>query len=519
MLALRRSTGFVTNSLKRWKSASPVTIGSNETIPRVSLDSVNQHVKVAEYAVRGPIVSKSLEYKQKLQSKSNELPFSEIIESNIGNPHALRQAPITFMRDVLSCVVNPSLMDRAPGAFNEDVRLRAKKYLDAGNRGVIGMGAYTESRGMVLVREEISTFLEKRDGFAANIDNIFVTNGASAGVSLCMNTLIQPGDGILTPIPQYPLYSAATALYDANLIPYYLDESAGWAASVDKLQEGLDSARSSAIATKALVVINPGNPTGQVMKEEDMISVINFCVRENLVLMADEVYQENIYKEGAQFHSFRKVAKEMGVLDLNSGKDENATGLQLISFHSISKGFLGECGLRGGYFELYGFPKSVIDEIYKLASTGLCSNTIGQIATGLMVNPPVEGDASFDQYKNEKDAILSSLHRRATKSTIKLNELPGIECQEIEGALYAFPTIHLPPKAVEYAQAHGMAPDAFYCEKLLDNTGIVVVPGSGFKQVEGTFHFRTTILPPEEQLDRYFTLLGDFHSKFMQEYS
>jgi alanine transaminase len=108
--------------------------------------------------------------------------------------------------------------------------------------------------------------------------------------------------------------------------------------------------------------------------------------------MADEVYQENVYAEGKEFLSFRKVAREMGVLE---GDD---SGLQLVSFHSVSKGFLGECGLRGGYVELLGIDPAVKAEIYKLASISLCSNVVGQVCVGLMVQPPKQGEQSFGQY-------------------------------------------------------------------------------------------------------------------------
>jgi alanine transaminase len=174
--------------------------------------------------------------------------------------------------------------------------------------------------------------------------------------------------------------------------------------------------------------------------------------------MADEVYQENIWNNDTRFESFRKVAYE---LDAFSGDKT----LQLISFHSISKGFLGECGLRGGYFELLGIPDNVRQEIYKLASISLCSNTIGQIATGLMVRtfplsllfhcfplifflsfndslfdlqvrPPVVGDASYPLYVRERDAVLQSLARRAARLREALASLRGVRCSAIAGALY-----------------------------------------------------------------------------------
>lgn len=159
----------------------------------------------------------------------------------------------------------------------------------------------------------------------------------------------------------------------------------------------------------------------------------------------------------------------------------------------------------------------MVKEIYKLASISLCSNVIGQIGTGLMVQPPVEGDSSYELYCQERDGVLSSLRRRALRMTEALNDLEGVCCQPIEGAMYAFPSITLPAAAVE-AAGEGSA-DEVYCMDLLAATGIVVVPGSGFGQKDGTYHFRTTILPPEDKIEEVIMRLTKFHTKFLARYS
>ncbi len=313
---------------------------------------------------------------------------------------------------------------------------RAEKYL----AGVPSMGCYTDSQGMVSVREDIASFLKKRDGYEANTGNIFVTNGASEGVRLCMQTITRSAtsghkDGVLTPIPQYPLYSALSTLLSAHLVPYYLDESNNWSCTVENLTRSLENSIAQGISPRALVVINPGNPTGQVLSESNMREIVQFCCKNNICLMADEVYQDNIWKKNAKFVSFRKVAYDMKAFD---------NGLQLISFHSVSKGFYGECGLRGGYFEMIGIPDDVRQEIYKLASISLCSNTIGQVTMGLVMTPPAAGEPSYATYVSERDGILSSLNRRSVKLHEGLNKLEGVSCNSIDGAMYAFPTITLP---------------------------------------------------------------------------
>src|SRR5262245_44179910 len=156
-----------------------------------------------------------------------------------------------------------------------------------------------------------------------------------------------PNDGVLIPIPQYPLYSASLSLFGGAAIPYYLIEEENWSLSIPDLEQALDNARKNGIIPRALAVINPGNPTGGCLPEAKMGQVVRLCERENLVLMADEVYQANIYTEARPFHSFKKIVSQ-----LNSD-------IELASYHSVSKGMIGECGHRGGYFELHNFDQQV----------------------------------------------------------------------------------------------------------------------------------------------------------------
>jgi len=481
---------------------------------RIEMDSLNSGAKEAEYAVRGAIVSRSLELQEQLQNDPSSLPFDKIVACNIGNPHALNQKPISFARDVISLVVNRDLLERDAG-FPSDVIGRAKHYL----ANMPSVGAYSESKGLKVVREEVADFLERRDGHKSDIENIFITNGASAAVELFMKTVLRDPasgikDGILAPIPQYPIYSALSTLLNGSLVPYYLDEGCNWALTKSELIRAFDDAQDSGVTIRGLVIINPGNPTGQVLSRKDMEDIVNVCRERNICIMADEVYQENVYKEGTEFISFRKVA-----FDLNAfTEDDSVKPLQLVSFHSTSKGFLGECGMRGGFMELQGFSDDVVGVLYKMASLSLCSNTVGQIATGLMVNPPQEGDPSFKKYKDEKDDILSSMKRRAVNLSKALAELQGVSCNPADGAMYAFPQIRLSKKAIEEAKSHNMEADAFYCMELLNSTGIVLVPGSGFGQVSGTLHFRITILPPEDELDDVIDKLKTFHNEFLAKY-
>ncbi|KAK4591522.1 hypothetical protein RGQ29_021648 [Quercus rubra] len=483
---------------------------SNPSAPSVTLDNINPKVLKCEYAVRGEIVTLAQRLQQELQVKPGSLPFDEILYCNIGNPQSLGQQPITFFREVLSLCDHPSILDKSEtqGLFSADAIERAWQILDQ----IPGRatGAYSHSQGIKGLRDTIAAGIAARDGFPADPNDIFLTDGASPAVHMMMQLLIRSEkDGILCPIPQYPLYSASIDLHGGTLVPYYLDEATGWGLEVSSLKKQLEAAKSQGITVRALVVINPGNPTGQVLGEKNQREIVEFCRKEGLVLLADEVYQENVYVPEKTFHSFKKVSRSMGYGEAD---------ICLVSFQSVSKGYYGECGKRGGYMEITGFSPEVREQIYKVASVNLCSNISGQILASLVMSPPKVGDESYDSYCGEKEGILSSLARRAKTLEDALNNLEGVSCNKAEGAMYLFPRIELPLKAIKAAEAVNSAPDAFYCRRLLNETGIVVVPGSGFGQVPGTWHFRCTILPQEDKIPAVVSRLTDFHKRFMDEF-
>jgi len=259
-----------------------------------------------------------------------------------------------------------------------------------------------------------------------------------------------------------------------------------------------------------LVVINPGNPTGQVLTADEMLTIVEFANKNKLVILGDEVYQRNIYKEGAKFTSFKKVVAQSKI------------PVDLISFHSTSKGLMGECGVRGGYFELHNIDSQVQAQITKLRTMYLCPNTTGQVLTDLMVKPPTAQDTApevYNQFKKEEEAIFNSLKYRAQIVTKFLKSMKNVTCNEVEGAMYAFPRIHLPPRAIEEAKARNISPDLLYTIEVLENTGIVLVPGSGFLQEPGTYHFRiTTLILPEEKLKHKMEELSRFNDRFHEKY-
>jgi aspartate/methionine/tyrosine aminotransferase len=453
----------------------------------VRLTDLSLAVLETQYAVRGPIVSRAAEL---------ERAGRRVLYGNIGNPQALGQRPLSYIRQVLALCEYPALLDSAavggsdPG-FPADVVQAARTILE-GTR--YGLGAYSESKGVRVIREAVARFISERDGVEADSESIFLGDGASKFVELVLRILISsPADGIMVPLPLYPLYSATITLYGGKQIPYYPDEDRDWCVSRELLDKAFIDAVRKGIKVKAICVLNPGNPTGAVLDHENIAMIIDFARSHDLSILTDEVYQEDVYLTDFRFCSFAKVMTEMGVGDVS-----------LFSFHSISKGFIGECGHRGGYMEIRNLPDEVVDQIAKLQSVSLCSNLPGQVVTYCMVNPPREGEPSHPLYIAERDHIMSELRSRAKILAEGLNGIPGIHCTRIAGAMYAFPRLSLPPGKT----------DDEYCLDLLEATGICVVPGSGFGQLPGTHHFRTTILPETALIHEFVEKLGAFHASY-----
>lgn len=468
--------------------------------------TMSQALRRMQYAVRGEIVMKA----ESMQAEGREIIFT-----NIGNPHSVGQSPITFYRQVLALCDLPADMGvdhpNVEQMFPKDVIARVRKYRAA--IGDAGTGAYTNSQGIHQFRVDIANYISARDGIPSYPGDIFMTNGASSGIQSILTALIaQDNDAIMIPIPQYPVYSALITLLGGRQVGYELDEEKGWSVSEEELESRLKKAIDiDGLNIKAMAIINPGNPTGQVLTRDDLEVICKFCSKHGIVLLADEVYQRNIYTPSKSFVSAKKVAIEI---------ENECPNLQLVSFHSTSKGLIGECGRRGGYMEFHGIDPYVATQLYKLASSGLCSNVGGQIMTSLMLTPPQEGDDSYELFTEEESNIMDGLKHKAKMLVDGLNKIEGIECEEAEGAMYAFPKItNFPPKALDVAKSNGQTPDTLYALSLLEDTGICVVPASGFGQKHGRRGFRTTFLPKEDQIAKAVGLFQTHHEKFCSKYS
>ncbi|MEW6013290.1 MAG: aminotransferase class I/II-fold pyridoxal phosphate-dependent enzyme [Elusimicrobiota bacterium] len=471
----------------------------------INIKKLNPNLIKAQYAVRGKIVQRAYELEQE---------GKKIIYCNIGNPQALKQKPLTYVRQLLALCEYPKLIEdqKTKALFHKDVIEKARKILTENPNG---LGAYTQSEGMIFIRKAVSKFISERDGIESDPTKIILTDGASKGIQSVFTLLLNnPNSGFMIPIPQYPLYSATIELYGAKQINYYLDEEKHWELNKEELESSIDEAKKKGIEPVAIVVINPGNPTGSVLSKENIKMIISFAQKHNLSILADEVYQENIYSDHHKFHSFAKVMDEMKVTDVS-----------LFSFHSTSKGFLGECGHRGGYFETKNVDSEVYSQLIKLQSIGLCSNTAGQIVTYAMVNPPQKHEDSYETYMKEKNSILGELKKKAEILGEELNKIKGMSLKFPYGAMYAFVKIDLPEdKNIKNMSKKEIAEyeskrDFNYCLELLEETGICVVPGSGFGQKPHTYHFRTTFLPPADEIKELVKKLKKFHENYLKNLS
>jgi len=467
---------------------------------------INQDIIEMEYAVRGPIAQRAAALRKQGRT---------VIPCHIGNPQALGQEPVSFYRQVLSLVEEPSRIARERRlnrllAGSADVaadQLISEYTLDLGEsilaRLETGMGAYTESKGPLFIREAIAAHIDARDGAGdrvivrSNPDSIFLTNGASEGARFLVEMLIADRrDGIMIPTPQYPLYSATIRKNGGKQVNYYPDEDDGWSLATPMLDEAMRQAGAAGVRVKAIVVINPANPTGAVLDEPGIEGVIRFAEKHGLVIIADEVYQENVY--GDRFVSFASV---LGKRDV-----------PLCSLHSISKGFYGECGHRGGYLEVRNPPRvqgtdaNLLDILVKQASVSLCANTSGQMLTYLMVSPPPAGSPPHELFARQRQTILRDLFDKAGMIRAAFERMDGVRCTGRTGAMYLFPRLGKLPAG---------GSDFDYCMSLLESTGFCTVNGAGFGQKAGTSHLRIAFLPPKQVLEEGLPRWIAFHNEYV----
>lgn len=486
---------------------------------KLTLSDVNENIIKAEYAIRGTIPTRAEQLELQLQNGTNHnsTPFKQIVYASIGNPQQLDQKPLTFSRQVISILQYPDLISKQDmlvesGIYNRDAFTRAEVLLNKIGKSI---GAYTGTQGLFGIRQTVAQFIKERDnGFECDPNDLFLTDGASKAATYLLSILCKDQHtGVMVPIPQYPLYTASITMYNATMVPYYLDETENWSTDADSMEEIVKTSIQDGVVPRVMVIINPGNPTGAILSFDTIAKIITIAAKYGIVIIADEVYQNNVYKpDETPFVSMKYVLRSLQHKYKDDGRYDN---VQLASLHSTSKGVFGECGQRGGYMELVGFSDEVQQVITKLASISICSVVSGQALVDLMVRPPQEGDESYELDKRERREIHENMMERGFLLYEMFERLEGVSCQRPQGAMYLFPSLIFPTKMCDEAKQLNLLPDEFYCLRLLETTGICTVPGSGFGQVPGTYHLRTTFLAPGTQWIKDWE---KFHIEFFNQY-
>jgi alanine-synthesizing transaminase len=301
-----------------------------------------------------------------------------------------------------------------------------------------------------------------------NIQSVFVTAGVSEAVDVCLAALLDPGENILTPSPEYPLYSAVLAKLGAPLNCYLLDEANGWEPDLEHLSSRLFS------GTRALVVINPNNPTGGVYSRKTLEAIVELARQNNLLIFADEIYDKLILDADRPHTSIAALAPDVPV----------------VTFNGLSKAYLAP-GWRVGWTVVSGPAATLqpyVEGVHKLLRARLCSNHPQQYA----VRPALEGP------QDHLAEVRRKLRLRRDLTVQWCNTTPRISCVKPLGAFYAFPRLEIPES------------DEAFVRHLLLEKQVFVVHGSGFGEAPETRHFRIVFLPDEATLQRAYAAIGEF---------
>ena len=332
---------------------------------------------------------------------------------------------------------------------------------------------YAPSSGIKEAVEAIEKEAERKG--ITNVHDIFVTTGASEAIDICLTALVNDGENVLTPTPGYPLYTAIASKLAMMENPYYLDEENGWLPDIEDIKSKVNE------KTKAIILINPNNPTGSLYTKENLKQIIDLALEHNLVIFADEIY-DKLLLDGQEHTSIASLNKDVSC----------------ITFGGLSKNYMVP-GFRIGWGIVSGRKEILsdyIEAINKILRARLCANHPEQFG----IKPSLEGDQS-----NLEEAKIKLTSRR-NMTVDMLNAIDGISCVKPEGAFYAFPKLHM------------NQPDNHFVTELIKETGVVVVPGSGFGQVPRTKHFRVVFLPNEQILEKAYNSIGEFYHKYLEKF-
>ncbi|MGP9021439.1 pyridoxal phosphate-dependent aminotransferase [Streptomyces sp. BR1] len=403
-----------------------------------------------------------MEFRQ--SSKLNEVCY-EIRGPVIEHANALEEAGHSVLRLNTG---NPALFGfEAPEEIVQDmIRMLPQAH------------GYTDSRGILSARRAVVQRYQAMGLPDVTVDDVFLGNGVSELISMAVQALLEDGDEVLIPAPDYPLWTAVTTLAGGRPVHYLCDESAEWYPDLD------DMAAKITDRTKAVVIINPNNPTGAVYPKEIIEGILDLARRHHLMVLADEIYDQIVYDD-AVAHTAAALAPDLVVL----------------TFSGLSKTYR-VAGFRSGWMVVTGprqHAKNYLEGLTMLASMRLCPNAPAQYA--------IQAALGGRQSIRELTAPGGRLREQRDRAWEKLNEIPGVTCVKPKGALYAFPRID--PKV------HPIEDDEKFVLDLLLREKIQVVQGTGFNWPRPD-HFRILTLPHADDLDAAISRIGRFLSGYRQ---
>ncbi|RSZ58977.1 pyridoxal phosphate-dependent aminotransferase [Massilia atriviolacea] len=325
-----------------------------------------------------------------------------------------------------------------------------------------GAAGYTDSKGMFAPRKAVMHYTQGKRIGGVTIDDIYLGNGASELIVMAMNGLLNTGDEVLVPAPDYPLWTAAVSLSGGNPVHYICDEQAGWYPDIDDMRRKITS------NTKAIVVINPNNPTGALYPREILLEIIELARQHQLIILADEIYDKVLY-DGEQHDSIASLADDVLFITLNG----------------LSKNYRS-CGYRAGWMVVSGekrHARDYIDGLNMLASMRLCANAPGQFA----IQTALGGYQSINDLVGPGGRLL----RQRDMAHKLLTDIPGVTCVKPKAALYMFPRLD--------PAMYPIADDQQFAYDLLAEEKVLVVQGTGFNWIAPD-HFRLVFLPNSDDL-------------------
>ena len=347
-------------------------------------------------------------------------------------------------------------------------------------RNLSNASAYSDSKGIFAARKAIMQYCQEKGIQGVALDDVYTGNGVSELIVLSMNALLNDGDEVLVPAPDYPLWTAAVILSSGTPVHYLCDESKDWAPDLNDLRKKITP------RTKAIVVINPNNPTGAIYSKEVLLEMTKIAREHDLILFSDEIYDKMLYDE----------EKHISLAALS-------TDVVTITFNGLSKNYRS-CGYRAGWMVVSGDKEMVrdyIEGLNMLSSMRLCANVPGQYAI----------QTALGGYQSINDLVAEGgrLARQRDLAWKLITDIPGVTCVKPKSALYLFPKLD--------PEMYPIEDDQQFVADLLKEEKVLLVQGSGFNWGKPD-HFRVVFLPHEDVLKEAITRLARFLERYRQKH-